>query len=80
MSYEQSSQLERTKFFRNRHKKVTLKAHDDEHLSQLQNEAEKMNLNCAAIKWDTDESFAVLAIGPNSVTKIDSITGALKLA
>ena len=80
MSYERSSQLERTKYFLNGQMKVTLKAHDDEHLSQLQNEAKKMNLNCAAIKWDTDGSFAVLAIGPNSVTEIDSITGALKLA
>ena len=79
-SYAQSSQLERTKYFLNGQMKVTLKAHDDEHLTQLQNEAEKMNLNCSAIKWDTDESFAVLAIGPNSVTMIDSITGSLKLA
>jgi len=83
-SYAQSSQLERTKYFLNGQMKVTLKAADDEHLSKLKNEAEEMNLNCSAIQWDaaddSDTSLAVLAIGPNSVTMIDSITGSLKLA
>merc|ERR1712131_383497 len=45
MSYDQSSQLERTKYFLNGQMKVTLKAHDDEHLSSLRNEAENKNLN-----------------------------------
>ena len=80
MSYDQSSQLERTKYFLNGQMKVTLKAHDDEHLSSLRNKAENKNLNYAAIQSDGDGSYAVLAIGPNSVTEIDSITGSLKLA
>merc|ERR1711962_10897 len=78
-SYAQSTQLERTKYFLNGQMKVTLKAHDNEHLSKLKNEAENLNLNCAAI-IDQDGSNVVLAIGPNSVQMIDSITGLLKLA
>merc|ERR1711962_1965003 len=80
-SYAQSTQLERTKYFLNGQMKVTLKAHDNVHLSKLKNEAENLNLNCAAITdQDGSNDWAVLAIGPNSVQMIDSITGLLKLA
>merc|ERR1712168_786938 len=70
-SYAQSTSLERTKYFLNGQMKVTLKAHDDDHLSELEKEAQDRQLNCAIIT-DGDGSNAVLAIGPNSVHLIDS--------
>merc|ERR1711970_1076992 len=76
-SYSQSTQLERTKYFLNGQMKVTLKS---DNLSKLHNDAQNSQLNCAIIIDEDGSDGAVLAIGPNSVHLIDSITGSLKLA
>ena len=57
--------------------KVTLKS---DNLSKLHNDAQNSQLNCAIIIDEDGSDGAVLAIGPNSVHLIDSITGSLKLA
>lgn len=78
-SYKQSSHLDRTKFFLNGQLKVTLKSNINCTLSSYYAEALDKKLNCYLVE-DEKGCETILAIGPNNVNDIDSITGSLKLA